>query len=275
MIAAEQHAAVADPAPRRSRWLGVLADRASRSFGIAAVVAVWCILTYGGFVDRGFFPSPSDIASRLSELVQHGYLNSSLWDHIWASLKRTLSGFALAVVTAIPLGIAMGSFRWLDRNLQPILAFLRPIPPIAFIPLALLYLGLGESSKIALIFYTSFITLIVNAEAGARGVPAIYLRAARSLGLGRWRILLKIVLPAALPSIFAGLRLALAVSWAVVVAAELLAAQSGLGFMIRTSTTFFDLPTTYVGIFIIGIIGVILDSVVLAVRKRVLHWEAK
>jgi NitT/TauT family transport system permease protein len=243
--------------------------------GPGIVFAVWCGLTYGGVVDRESLPAPSDLAGNFVDLATKGYLGVPLRQHVWASVSRTLIGFALAVIIGAPLGLAMGYYRWVDRALRPILSFLRPIPPIAYIPLAVLYLGLGELSKIALIFFASFIYVTINAEAGARSVPEILLRAARSLGLNPLQVFRRVVLVSALPSLFAGLRVALGVSWAVVVAAELLAAQSGLGYMIRNAANFFDLGTIYIGIVIIGIIGFLLDTLVITVQRRLLHWQGK
>jgi NitT/TauT family transport system permease protein len=243
--------------------------------GPGIVFAVWCGLTYGGVVDRESLPAPSDLAGNFVDLATKGYLGVPLRQHVWASVSRTLIGFALAVIIGAPLGLAMGYYRWVDRALRPILSFLRPIPPIAYIPLAVLYLGLGELSKIALIFFASFIYVTINAEAGARSVPEILLRAARSLGLNPLQVFRRVVLVSALPSLFAGLRVALGVSWAVVVAAELLAAQSGLGYMIRNAANFFDLGTVYIGIVIIGTIGFLLDTLVVTVQRRLLHWQGK
>jgi NitT/TauT family transport system permease protein len=254
---------------------GWVADLFPTLVGPGVVFAVWCGLTYGGVVDRGSLPAPSDLVGRFVDLATKGYLGVPLPQHVWASLRRTMIGFALAVIIGAPIGVAMGYYGWVDRALRPILSFLRPIPPIAFIPLAVLYLGLGEDSKIALIFFASFIYVTINAEAGARSTPEILLRAARSLGLNSFQVFHRVVLVAALPSLFAGLRVALGVSWAVVVAAELLAAQSGLGYMIQNAGNFFDLGTVYIGIVIIGIIGFLLDTLVVTVQRRLLHWQGK
>lgn len=243
--------------------------------GPGVIIIVWCLLTYSGAIDRSDLPSPTDLWQHFLNLLANGYLGVPLIEHIRASLTRTLTGFLLAVVTGVPLGVAMGHYPWLGRLMRPILSFLRPMPPIAFIPLAILYLGLGEASKIALIYFASLMYILVNAEAGARAAQLVLLRAGRSLGLNSVQVFFQVVIPSALPSILAGLRVGLAVSWGVVVAAELLAAQSGLGYMIQTAGTFFDLKTVYVGIFIIGIIGFGMDAIVMLIQRRVLHWQGR
>lgn len=241
----------------------------------AAVIGLWSILAYGGIVAANVLPSPSALAVHFWSLMAKGYLGVPLWFHALASLERTLIGFGLAVLIGVPLGLAMGSYRPVDKVLRPLLSFMRPIPPIAFIPLAILYLGLGELPKILLIFYAAFIFIIVNTEAGARSTPELLVRAARSMGLSRTAVFCRVVIPSSLSSIMSGIRVGLAVSWGVVVAAELIAAQSGLGYMIQNAGTLFDLQTVYVGIITIGVLGLLMDSAVVLVRKNVLHWEGK
>lgn len=244
-------------------------------FTFAAVIGLWSLLTYGGLTAASVLPAPSALAAHFWVLMTRGYLGVPLWFHALASLERTVIGFGLAVVIGVPLGLAMGSYRLVDKVLRPLLGFVRPIPPIAFIPLAILYLGLGELPKILLIFYAAFIFIIVNTEAGARSTPELLARAARSMGLSRTAVFWRVVIPSSLPSIMSGIRVALAVSWGVVVAAELIAAQSGLGYMIQNAGTLFDLKTVYVGIISIGVLGLAMDSAVLLARKRLLHWEGK
>jgi NitT/TauT family transport system permease protein len=243
--------------------------------GPLVLFAIWSVVTYGAFVSRDSLPAPSDLVVQFFALAKNGYLGTSLTGHVWASVKRTFLGFALAVIVGAPVGVAMGHYRGLESALRPILSFLRPIPPIAFIPLAILYLGLGEISKIALIFFASFVYIIVGAESGARDVSKVHLRAARSLGLSPIEVFFKVVVVSALPSLLSGVRVGLAVSWGVVVAAELLAAQSGLGYMIQNAGTFFDLRTVYVGIIIIGIIGLLLDTTVVILQRHLVHWQGQ
>src|SRR5690606_8235760 len=185
---------------------------------------------------------------------------SSLAEHIGISLYRRLLGFMLGVALGIPVGLLTGYSRVASAAVSPFMAFIRPIPPIAFIPMAVLYFGLSEAGKIVLIFFTAFNYAQLNAHIGAANIPLSYLRAARSIGLGGRQIFLQVVAPAAIPQIFAGLKVAMALSWAVVVAAELVGAQKGLGFMISDAAQFFQIPIVFIGIGLIGVLGLPLNT---------------
>lgn len=242
---------------------------------VATIVAIWSLLTYSGSVPDDILPSPTGLLRQFILLVQEGYRGANLFEHTWASLKRTLLGFLFALAIGVPFGLLLGTSSILNSIFTPVLSFFRPIPPIAFIPLVVLYLGIGELPKIILVFYASFIYIIINVQAGVNSIPGIYYRAGQSLGLTKPQIFCKVVFPAALPNIMAGIRVAVAVSWGVVVAAELIAADSGLGFMIQSAGAFFDLPTIYCGIIVIGVIGFAMDWIVLTASASVLHWQGK
>jgi NitT/TauT family transport system permease protein len=216
-----------------------------------------------------------ELASHAKSLMVDGYRGVPLAVHAFASIGRTLLGFSCAVLVGVPVGLAMARFNWVRNLFGPVIAFLRPIPPIAFIPLAVLYLGLGELPKVALIFMAAFMFVVLNAEAGVRSVPILLIRAGQMLGYSQRQLFTHVILPGSLPSIMAGIRTALAVSWALVVAAELIAAQQGLGYMVASAGNFSDLPTVYVGIAVIGAIGFVLDVAARAAERRLLHWQGK
>ena len=215
------------------------------------------------------------LASTFVDLLRNGYQGKPLYEHMGISLFRTLSGFIAGAVVGVPLGLLSGYSRRAGAMVSPIMAFIRPIPPIAFIPMAVLYFGLGEVGKIVLIFFVSFNYVQTNAHAGAANFPIAYRRAAQSLGLTRWQTFTRIVLPGALPQIFTGLKVAIALSWAVVVAAELVGAQSGLGFMISDAALLFRIPEVFIGIALIGIIGLLLNLSLNWVEGRVVHWKGR
>jgi NitT/TauT family transport system permease protein len=158
---------------------------------------------------------------------------------------------------------------------SPIMAFVRPIPPIAFIPMVVLYFGLGELGKVVLIIWTAFNYVLVNAHAGAAGVPIAYQRAAQANGLTRAQTFFRVVFPAALPQIFTGLKVAMALSWAVVVAAELVGAQAGLGYMISDAALTFRISTVFIGIALIGAIGLLLNVILNLLEARIVHWRGR
>lgn len=242
---------------------------------IGALLAVWVAVTASGLVKPGYLPAPKELGATLVELVRQGYQGKPLWEHIGISLFRTFSGFALGALLGVPLGLLTGYSRRAGAMVSPIMAFIRPIPPIAFIPMAVLYFGLGEVGKIVLIFFVSFNYVQANAHAGASNFPIAWRRAAQSLGLTKSQVFTRIVLPGALPAIFTGLKVSLALSWAVVVAAELVGAQSGLGFMISDAALLFRIPVVFIGIALIGAIGLVLNLGLNALETRVVHWKGR
>ncbi|TYB41862.1 ABC transporter permease [Actinomadura chibensis] len=243
--------------------------------GLLGLLGLWVVAVEGGLVDEKWLPGPGALAAHTWSLITDGYRGTPLATHVLVSIRRTAIGFLLAVLTGVPIGLAMGRYCPVGALLGPVFALLRPIPPIAFIPLAVLYLGLGESSKILLIFLAPFMFIVLNAEAGVRSVSASWIRAGQMLGFSRRQMFTRVILPGSLPSIMVGVRTGAAVSWALVVAAELISAQEGLGYMVASAGNFFDLKTVYAGIFLIGIIGFLLDIAARQAEKRLLHWQGR
>lgn len=263
--------AAAEDTGRRRRVPSVVISLAT----ILAVIAIWYLVTATGMVTETQLPSPAALFSRLRDLVADGYQGVSLWGQIGASLSRTLVGFVIGSVLGVIIGLLAGYSRVLSAMITPIMAFVRPIPPIAFIPMVVLYFGLGETGKVVLITITAFNYAVVNAQAGAAGTPIAFRRAAATLGLNKRQEFFRVILPSALPSIFTGLRVALALSWAVVVAAELVGAQKGLGYMINNAALLFDIPTVFIGIVLIGLIGLLLNGVIAVLEQRIVHWKGR
>ncbi|HTS24185.1 MAG TPA: ABC transporter permease [Casimicrobiaceae bacterium] len=242
---------------------------------IVLLLVVWFVLSRSSFIKPGYLPTPEDLGTTFVDLVKNGYQGRPLLEHIGISLFRSVTGFVLGVLVGVPLGLLTGYSRRAGAMVSPIMAFIRPIPPIAFIPMAVLYFGLGELGKIVLIFFVSFTYVQANAQAGAANFPIAYRRAAQSLGLTRAQTFFHIVLPGALPQIFTGLKVALALSWAVVVAAELVGAQSGLGFMISDAALLFRIPVVFIGIAFIGVIGLLLNMTLNLAEHRIVHWKGR
>lgn len=222
---------------------------------IVALVAAWwaAVVLTGSLV----FPTPWQVVTGTGELIADG----SLWEHIGASLLRVGTGFALAVLVAVPLGLWMGWVRGAYRTLNPLFQMLRPISPIAWIPLAILWFGVGNVSPIFLIFMASVFPMIVQTVEGVHGIEARYLRAAANFGVSRGTLFRQVVIPAVLPQIIVGMRIGLGVAWLVVVAAEMIALHSGLGYLIidsRNAGNRYDLVVA--GMIIIGLIGLLLDG---------------
>jgi NitT/TauT family transport system permease protein len=223
---------------------------------IAILVAAWWVLVVQS--ESVIFPTPLQVVTGTLELVEEG----TLWGHIGSSLFRVGTGFLLAVALAVPLGLWMGWVKGAYTTLNPIFQILRPISPIAWIPLAILWFGVGDMSPIFLIFISSVFPMIVQTTAGVHTIERRYLRAAENFGVSRYTLFRRVVIPAVLPQIIVGMRIGLGVAWLVVVAAEMIALRSGLGYLIidsRNAGNRYDLVIA--GMVIIGLIGLFLDGV--------------
>jgi NitT/TauT family transport system permease protein len=222
---------------------------------IAALIAAWWITVVA--THSVIFPTPWAVVTGTFELLKDG----TLWRHIGASLMRVGVGFGLAVCVAVPLGLWMGWVRGAYRMLNPIFQILRPISPIAWIPIAILWFGVGDASPIYLIFISSVFPMVVQTTVGVHTIEKRYLRAAENFGVSRRTLFRQVVIPAVLPQVITGMRIGLGVAWLVVVAAEMIALHSGLGYMImdsRNAGNRYDLVVA--GMIIIGLIGLSLDG---------------
>jgi len=236
---------------------------------MVVVVAVWWAVV--AKTESAIFPTPWQVVAGAWELAEDG----TLWEHIGASLFRVGTGFGLAVLVAVPLGLWMGWVSAAYRTLNPIFQMLRPISPIAWIPLAILWFGVGDVSPIFLIFIASVFPMIVQTTSGVHTIERRYLRAAANFGVSRTVLFRRVVIPAVLPEIIVGMRIGIGVAWLVVVAAEMIALRSGLGYMImdsRNAGNRYDLVIA--GMIIIGAIGLLLDGVTrLLERLRTVRWR--
>jgi len=222
---------------------------------IALLLAGWWIIVVQ--TRSVIFPTPWQVVSGTMELVENG----TLWAHIGSSLYRVAAGFLLAVAFAVPLGLWMGWVKGAYITLNPLFQILRPISPIAWIPIAILWFGVGNTSPIFLIFISSVFPMIVQTTAGVHTIERRYLRAAENFGVSRYTLFRQVVIPAVLPQILVGMRVGLGVAWLVVVAAEMIALRSGLGYLImdsRNAGNRYDLVIA--GMIIIGLIGLMLDG---------------
>jgi NitT/TauT family transport system permease protein len=222
---------------------------------ISALLAIWWSVV--ALTHSVVFPTPWQVLTGIAELARDG----TLWDHIGASLFRVATGFLLAVVFAVPLGLWMGWVRGAYITLNPVFQLLRPISPIAWIPIAILWFGVGDVSPIFLIFISSVFPMVVQTTVGVHTIERRYLRAAENFGVSRHTLFRQVVIPAVLPQIIVGMRIGLGVAWLVVVAAEMIALRSGLGYLIidsRNAGNRYDLVVA--GMAIIGVIGLLLDT---------------
>jgi len=236
---------------------------------ILLVIAIWWIVVVR--TESAIFPTPWQVVAGALELARDG----TLWEHIGASLFRVGTGFGLALVVAIPLGLWMGWVGGVYRTLNPIFQMLRPISPIAWIPLAILWFGVGDVSPIFLIFISSVFPMIVQTTSGVHTIERRYLRAAANFGVSRSVLFRRVVIPAVLPEIIVGMRIGIGVAWLVVVAAEMIALRSGLGYLImdsRNAGNRYDLVIA--SMIIIGVIGLLLDGTTrLLERLKTVRWR--
>ncbi|MEH2511060.1 ABC-type nitrate/sulfonate/bicarbonate transport system permease component [Nitrobacteraceae bacterium AZCC 1564] len=213
-------------------------------------------------------PPPSLVILTGWELIRSGVL----FEHIVASTQRVLIAWGAVCVIAIPLGIAMGWWGRFNRYFNPIIELLRPIPPLAWIPISILWFGIGLQQNIFIIMIGCFFPVLLNTIHGVRGIDPVLIRAARNFCASELMILRRVVLPAALPNIFTGARIGLGVAWMVLVAAELVAATSGLGFMIEDARNFLRTDVIFVGMIAIGFMGIVMEGVLRLIQSRLLVW---
>lgn len=226
-------------------------------YAALAIVVVWQAVVSFSNAHVSLLPPPLLAGETFLELVVSG----EIFTHVGASLGRVVSAWLLACVVAIPLGLAMGRWRRFERVIDPVVELFRPISPLAWIPLAILWFGIGETGKIFIIFIATFFPILLNTVSGVKGVDPVLIRAGQVLGCESERaIFLKVILPAAMPTIVVGLRISFGTGWAAIIAAELVAAQSGLGYLIADGMEILRSDLVLVGMVVIGILGVLIDA---------------
>ncbi|MFD5038257.1 ABC transporter permease [Streptomyces sp. NPDC087894] len=233
---------------------------------LVAGIGLWAWLASLGIQA---LPGPAAVADKAGELIADG----TLADDALASLRRVLIGFALGTLLAVPVGFLMGWYPVARGLLEPYVQFFRTVPPLAMIPLAIVLLGIGEVPKIFVIFLAAFLSSVVAAFQGVVGVERTLIDAARVLGARDGTIFLKVVVPASAPFILVGMRIGLGSAWGTLVAAELIAAQEGLGYQMQKAQLYYDLPTIFVGLITIGLLGLLMDRLLLLAERRLTRWQ--
>lgn len=238
---------------------------------VAVVVGfgVWALLSL--IVGVQGLPGPVEVARRAGELVADGTLAGD----VLASLTRVLVGFGLGTALAVPVGFLMGWYAVARGLLEPYIQFFRTIPPLAIIPLAIVLMGIGEVPKVFVIFLAAFLSSVVAAFQGVVDTDRTLINAARVLGASDRTIFVKVVVPASTPFILVGMRVGLGSAWGTLVAAELIAAQEGLGFRMQQAQLYYDLPTIFVGLITIGVLGLVMDRLLLLADRRLTAWQER
>ncbi|MDQ2779100.1 MAG: ABC transporter permease [Pseudomonadota bacterium] len=232
------------------------------------ILALWYAVRLSGLVNPALVPAPHAVFLRFIELAQ-----GRLPLDIWMSTQRVFVGVLLGVGLAVPVGFAIGWYRSVRTFVDPLINFFRALPPIALIPLVIVYFGIGELAKTAILFYASFFAGVIVMVEGIGQISPIYVRVARTLGASDSEIFAKVIVPLTVPHILTAVRVALGVTWATLVAAELIAAQQGLGALIQDASSFFQLDIIYVGIICIGFIALAMDLALRAATRRLVAWQ--
>jgi taurine transport system permease protein len=241
---------------------------------ILALILLWASASSLKLVSPVFLPSPLTVLQSLGTVATIGFVDSTLAQHTLASLGRIFGALAAAIVIGVPAGVAIASSRVGKGVLDPIVEFLRPLPPLAYLPLVIIWLGIGEASKITVIALAMLPPVIISTAAGVRSASKDHVNAARSFGATRWQVLWHVILPGAVPSILTGTRIALGAGWSTLVAAELIAASRGLGFMIQSAAQFLVTDIVIAGIFVIAIIAFLFELIARSAERMLVPWAS-
>lgn len=257
----------ADARPRKRKLTSRTKLLVLNAISVVGGITIWWLLALNGFQ----FPTPPAVIEKAIQLWNAGLLQQD----IFASLSRVLTGFLLGTAAAIPVGFLMGWYTVARGLFEPWIQFFRTIPPLALLPLVLVLLGIGEVPKIFVIFLAAFLVCVISTYQGVVSVDRTLINAARVLGSKDGAIFLRVVVPASTPFILVGMRTGLGSAWATLVAAELLAAQAGLGYRMQQAQLYYDLPTIFVGIVAIGILGLVMDRLLLLAEAKLTGWQER
>ena len=245
------------------------------SLTVILLFCAWVVVTETGLANPLFLPKPEAVARAFMEVSTEGYQGSTLIEHLGASLYRILVAFGLACLIGIPLGVLMGTSETARALLSPMIEFYRPLPPLGIYTLLVMWLGIGEESKLALLFLAALPGLIIATIQAVRNIDPIYVRAAKALGSSTRTIVLQVYLPAAGPTILAGMRISLGFTYTVLVAAEIVAASAGIGWMIWDAAKFLLSDVVIMGLIVLGLTGVALDMVMRLLGQILMPWTRK
>ncbi|HQU50533.1 MAG TPA: ABC transporter permease [Casimicrobiaceae bacterium] len=237
----------------------------------ALVIVLWYAVAWSGLVNPALIPTPHQVAAKGWELLT----TQRLPVDILMSTQRVALGVTFGIALAVPVGFVLGWYRDVRRFLDPLLNFFRALPPIALIPLVIVYFGIGEPAKVVILFYASFFAGVIVMYEGIAQISPIYVRVARTLGASDGEIFRRVIVPLTVPHMLTALRVALGVAWATLVASELIAAQQGLGALIQNASSFFQLDIIYVGIICIGLIALAMDLTIRAITRRLVAWQER
>ncbi|WEV50023.1 taurine ABC transporter permease TauC [Acinetobacter sp. ESL0695] len=242
---------------------------------VGLVLLIWFIITALQWVSPLFLPSPQAVFHKFIEVSQQGFMKATLWQHLASSMSRVLIALFAAIIVGVPIGLWMGLNKWARAVIDPLVELLRPIPPLAYLPLLVIWFGIGETTKILLIFFSILAPVIISSTHGVLSHQINRERAALSLGASKSQIFWHVILPTALPHIITGIRIGLGVGWSTLVAAELVAADRGIGFMVQSAAQFLITDTVILGIIVIAIVAVSFELYLRWLQKQLSPWYSK
>ncbi len=239
------------------------------------LIAIWYIATEYKLLENVLMPSPKEVILRFIDIAKNGYNNITLLTHIYVSFKRLFIAIALAIVTAIPLGLLSGYFPVVRSVFDSLIHFYRPIPPLGYYTLLVIWMGIDDSSKVMLLYLAAFAPIYLICVSSVGQVKKEYILNALSMGASKKDIFFKVILPASLPSIFTGIRTAIGFSYTTLVSAEMVAATKGLGWMVLDASRYLKVDVIFVGIIIMGISGILLDVGIRKIEKKYIFWKGQ
>lgn len=242
---------------------------------VSALLIVWFVVTKLGLIKPLFLPSPQAVIEQFWVYLSGEANDKPLWQHFAASMFRVFTAFALACLTAIPVGIAMGMSRWARGIFDPPIEFYRPLPPLAYLPLIIIWFGIDEMPKVLLIYLACFAPLALAARSGMKSAAQEQINAAYSMGASYRQVILHVILPSAMPEILVGMRIAVGFGWTTLVAAEMVAANVGLGQMVLNASNFLRTDIVIMGIFVIGVVAYLFDLLMRWVERKVVPWKGR
>ena len=246
------------------------------SWGTAvSILLLWLIVSEFGLIDQNLVPTPQAVFAAFIEIMENGYKNFTLLEHLGESMKRLVIAFVLCCVTAVPLGIASGYNSRIRAIFEPIIEFYRPLPPLAYYTLLVLWMGIENESKISLLYLACFAPAYISCVSAVIKIREDYINSAFTVGASRLQVIAHVIFPACLPDIFTGLRTSLGVAYTTLVSAEMVAANSGIGWMVLDASRYLRSDIIFLGIIVMGITGILLDRGIQLIERRVVPWKGK
>ena len=246
------------------------------SWGTAvSILLLWLIVSEFGLIDQNLVPTPQAVFAAFIEIMENGYKNFTLLEHLGESMKRLVIAFVLSCVTAVPLGIASGYNSRIRAIFEPIIEFYRPLPPLAYYSLLVLWMGIENESKISLLYLACFAPAYISCVSAVIKIREDYINSAFTVGASRLQVIAHVIFPACLPDIFTGLRTSLGVAYTTLVSAEMVAANSGIGWMVLDASRYLRSDIIFLGIIVMGITGILLDRGIQRIERRVVPWKGK